>query len=297
MRALVTGATGFVGHWLCAHLRENGDDVVATGESVDVTDGDAVHKSVEEVQPEAIYHLAARTHVGASWDSPQETFAVNALGTLNILEGARQARPVPRVLVVSSAEVYGAVQPDELPLTEESALRPVSPYAASKVAAEFIGVQSHLGSGVPVIRARSFNHIGPGQSEHFAVARFARRIVDAQRAGDHELLIGNPDTRRDFTDVRDVVRAYRLLMERGEPGAVYNVCSGAAVGIGDIARRLIALAGAELEVVVDPELVRPVDVPVLLGDASRIRDAAGWAPQIALDETLRDVLSHCRHRT
>jgi GDP-4-dehydro-6-deoxy-D-mannose reductase len=294
MRALITGATGFVGHWLEAHLRDQGDDVVGTGENVDVTDAAAVRKSVEEVSPEAIYHLAARTHVGASWDAPQETFTVNAIGTLNVLEAARQREPMPRVLVVSSAEVYGIVQPDELPLTEDSPLRPVSPYAASKVAAEFVALQSHLGSETPAIRVRAFNHIGPGQAETFAVARFARRIVDAQRTGERQLRIGNPEPRRDFTDVRDVVRAYRLLATSGEPGAVYNVCSGTDVAIGDVARRLIELAGADLDVVVDADLVRPVDVPVLRGDAGRIRAAVSWEPQIPLDETLRDILSHCR---
>lgn len=294
MKALVTGATGFVGRWLTEHLRDQGDEVAGTGENVDVTDVDAVRKSVEEIAPDVIYHLAARTHVGASWEAPQETFLVNAIGTLNVVEAARDSSPVPRVIVVSSAEVYGAVQPDELPLTEDSPLRPVSPYAASKVAAEFVGLQSHLGSKVPVIRVRAFNHIGPGQADSFAVARFAHRIVDAERSGERRLTIGNPAPRRDFTDVRDVVRAYRLLADRGEPGGVYNVCSGTDVAVGDIARRLIALAGAELEVVVDPDLVRQVDVPVLRGDATRIRVAAGWVPEISLDETLSDILAHFR---
>ncbi len=294
MRVLVTGATGFVGHWLCAHLRDEGDEVVGTGENVDVTDAEAVRKSVEDVQPEAIYHLAARPHVGASWDAPQETFTVNALGTLNVVEAARQTNPAARVLVVSSAEVYGSVQPDELPLIETSPLRPVSPYAASKVAAEFVALQGYLGSQVPVIRARSFNHIGPGQSETFAVARFAQRIVEVQRSGGSQLRIGNPEPQRDFTDVRDVVRAYRLLVERGEPGEVYNVCSGEAIAIGDIARRLIRLAGADLEVVVDQEFVRPVDVPVLLGDSTRLRSVTGWQPEVPLDDTLTDILAHSR---
>jgi GDP-4-dehydro-6-deoxy-D-mannose reductase len=291
MRALVTGATGFVGGWLCEHLRAAGDDVVPLADDIDIVDATAVRKALEEVRADAVYHLAARTHVGASWDAPQETFTVNAIGTLNVVEAARYQHTPPRVLVVSSAEVYGIVRPEDLPLTEEAPLRPVSPYAASKVAAEFVALQNHLASGVPVVRVRAFNHIGPGQAENFAVARFARAIVDAMRAGEGELRIGSPEPQRDFTDVRDVVRAYRLLVEAGEPGEVYNVCSGTAVAIGDIARRLIDLAGADLEVVIDPELVRPVDVPVLLGDASRLHAAVGWAPEIALDDTLRDVLA------
>jgi GDP-4-dehydro-6-deoxy-D-mannose reductase len=197
---------------------------------------------------------------------------------------------MPRVLVVSSAEVYGRVQPGDLPLTEDAPLRPVSPYAASKAAAELLAVQAHLGHGLPVVRARPFNHVGPGQSPTFAVAAFAHRIVEARRTGASTLHVGNLTPRRDLTDVRDVVRAYRLLIERGVPGEVYNVCSGRDVAIEDVVRRLLELAGADLELEVDQSLLRPVDVPVLRGDGGRLHAATGWEPAIPLDETLRDVL-------
>lgn len=296
MRALVTGGRGFVGRWLCDHLRDAGDEVVLTGDDVDVTDAVAVRRAATDVEPDAVYHLAALTHVGASWEAPSETFRVNVLGTVHVLDAARACRRPPRVLVVSSAEVYGVVAPEMLPVGEETPLRPVTPYAASKVGGEFAAVQAHLGAGVPAIRVRAFNHAGPGQAPSFLVSALARRIVEAERAATPTVRVGNLDPQRDLTDVRDVVRAYRLLVERGEPGEVYNVCSGRAVAVHDVARRLIELSGAALELVVDADLVRPVEVPVMRGDASRIRAATGWEPEIPLDETLAAVLEDWRAR-
>lgn len=294
MRALVTGGRGFVGRWLVAHLEACGDDVIATGEEADVADADAIRTKVAEVQPDVIYHLAGQAHVGRSWDAPSETFRVNALGTVNVLDAANRAGSPSRVLVVSSAEVYGQVQPDDLPLTESSAVRPVSPYAASKVAAEVVAQQAVRGLGQHVVIARPFNHIGPGQSPTFAVSALARRIVDAERTGACELRMGNPTPRRDFTDVRDVVRAYRLLVEQGEPGEIYNVCTGDDVMIGDLARRLIDISGSNLEIVTDSVELRPVDVPVLRGDPTRLRDATRWQSEVPLDRTLADVLGWWR---
>src|SRR5579884_4543225 len=282
MRALVTGASGFVAGWLIRHLRDSGDAVVGIDESIDIGDGDALRRAVTDAAPEAIYHLAAFTHVGRSWEEPREVFRVNAVGTLELLLAARECPRPPKVLLVGSAEVYGVVKPDQLPVTEESPLMPVSPYAASKVAAEYLGVQAHLGYGLPVIRVRAFNHIGPGQHPGFVVPAFARRIVEAVAQGRRSLSVGNLSARRDFTDVRDVVRAYRLLVERGEPGEAYNVCSGRDVSIEEVARRMLDLAGADLELVPDPELQRPVDVPVLLGDPGKLRAATGWEPEIGI---------------
>jgi GDP-4-dehydro-6-deoxy-D-mannose reductase len=184
--------------------------------------------------------------------------------------------------------------PEQLPLTEDTPLRPVTPYAASKVAAEFVGIQAHLGFGVPVIRVRPFNHIGPGQLTSFVVSDLARRIVLAAEKGEQTLAVGNLTPRRDFTDVRDVVRAYRLVVERGTAGDVYNVCSGRAIEVGALATRLLELSGTDLEIVTDPELVRAVDVPVLLGDNTRLTAATGWVPEIPLDTTLTDVLTEAR---
>ncbi len=295
MRVFVTGGHGFVGKWLRAHLEECGDEVDAPDESVDVTDAEHLGEAVSAWRPDAVYHLAALAHVGESWNDPAEVFRVNALGSLNLLEACRRCPSPPVVLLVGTAEVYGAVRPEELPLTESSPLRPATPYAVSKVAAEFLGLQAHLGYGLPVISVRAFNHVGPGQSPTFAVSALARRVVEAERSGSPTLRVGNLSARRDFTDVRDVVRAYRLLVEKGVPGTVYNVCSGRDVAIEDVARRLLDLAGLDLELSPDPSLQRPVDVPVLRGDASRLRSTTGWSPLIDIDDTLGEVLDDWRH--
>jgi GDP-4-dehydro-6-deoxy-D-mannose reductase len=289
---LVTGASGFVGRWLLDHLRSMDDEVVAP--DVDVTDASALRAALDDARPHAVYHLAALAHVGDSWAQPRETFAVNASGTLNVLEAARALTPFPTVLLVGSAEVYGRVAASDLPLREDAALRPVSPYAASKVAAEFLGLQAHLGHGLPVVRVRAFNHIGPGQAPTFVVSSLARQIAQASLHGGSSIRVGNLTPRRDFTDVRDVVRAYRLLVERGTPGEVYNVCSGEAVAIADIVDALVRIGGVRFEVVGDPERVRAVDVPVLVGDPGRVARATGWRRELPLEASLADVLDYWR---
>lgn len=294
MRAFVTGGHGFVGGWLRQHLEAAGDEVTAPPPSLDVTDGPSLVAAMVEAGPEAVYHLAGFTHVGQSWDAPDEALRVNALGTLQVLEAARRCPSPPRVLLVSSAEVYGSVPVEQLPVIESTPLRPLSPYAASKASAELLGVQSHLGRGLGVIRARPFNHIGPGQSPDFVVSALARRIIQAQQGGASELRVGNLSPRRDFTDVRDVVRAYRLLMVAGQEGKAYNVCSGVDLAIEDLVRRLAGLAGVDLRLVVDPALERTSDVAVMRGDPTRLWAATGWEAEVALDQTLADVLAWWR---
>ena len=295
MRSLITGGRGFVGTWLADHLRSSGDVVVQIDQEVEITDPTALLAAVKDAAPDAIYHLAAMTHVGQSWDEPLRVLEVNVLGTGALLAAARECGTDPTVLVTSSAEVYGAVtDPAQLPLTEQSPTAPLSPYAASKLAAEALCGQAWLGHGQRVVVVRPFNHIGPGQSPNFAVAALAKRIVDAERSGAEEIPVGNLTARRDFTDVRDVVRSYRLLVESGSPGEVYNVCSGRDVAIQEIADRLLAQAGSSVRLVPDPSLMRPVEVPVLRGDRARLTEATGWAPEITLDQTLSDVLAHWR---
>ena len=297
MRALITGGRGFVGGWLAAHLRDQGDDLVVVDHEVDVTSTDRLGGAFRDAQPDVVYHLAALTHVGQSWEDPVEVQRVNVLGTASVLAAARACGSDPRVLVVSSAEVYGTVTDESaLPLGEDARLAPTTPYAASKVAAEYLCVQAHLAHDLPVIRVRPFNHVGPGQGSQFVVPALAARIVEAQRAGGGDIPIGNLQARRDLTDVRDVVRAYRLLVRRGAPGQVYNVCRGQTVAIAEVADRLLQLAGAELRLVTDPALVRPVDVPVVQGDATLLRQTTGWEPGIDLDTTLADVLAECSQR-
>jgi len=291
MRALITGGKGFVGHWLAAHLRDRGDDVAVIDIETDVADGGAVRHVMADVRPDAVYHLAAMTHVGESWENPSQVLRVNVLGTAEILAAARSLPASPRVLVVSSAEVYGVVGPAQLPLGEDTPSAPASPYAASKLAAEVVALQAWRGYGQPVIVVRPFNHVGPGQSPNFFVPALAKRIVEARRSGAGSLPVGTLTTRRDFTDVRDVVVAYRLLMEKGALGEVYNVCSGRDVAMSEVAAQLLELAHADLTLETDPELVRPVDVPVLRGDAARLRAATGWRPAIPLATTLADVLA------
>jgi GDP-4-dehydro-6-deoxy-D-mannose reductase len=297
MKALVTGASGFVGPYLVEHLRAQGDDVTAVdrhGEHpVDVTDPDALDDVMHTSAPDAVYHLAALSHVGESWGSGAEAFRVNAEGTLHVLGAARRAG-VDRVLVVGSAEEYGAARDADMPLTEEAPLRPVTPYGAAKVAADYLALQAFLGSGLGAIRARPFNHTGPRQSDRFLIPALARRVADAERRGASEVRVGSLEPVRDITDVRDVVRAYRLLVERGVPGEVYNVCSGRGVAVAEIAKRLLDLADRPLRLLVDPDLVRSVDVPRLVGDASKLRAATGWQPEIDLEQTLRDVFDDAR---
>ena len=294
VRAFVTGGHGFVGTWLRQHLEEQGDDVLAPDPELDITDLAAIRDAVTVYQPDALYHLAALPHVGESWADPTRSFRVNAEGTLCVLEAARACTRPPRVVFVGSGEVYGQVSGDRLPINEDEPLMPVSPYAAGKAAAEMLAIQAGLAHGLPVVRARPFNHIGPRQSPTFVVSSLAREVAEAERKGLKTVKIGNLSARRDFTDVRDVVRAYRLLAERGVAGQAYNVCSGRDVAVEELARRLLGMADGELRLEVDPARLRAVDVPVVRGDRSRITSATGWRPEIALDQTLADTLAYWR---
>jgi GDP-4-dehydro-6-deoxy-D-mannose reductase len=291
VRALITGGQGFVGRHLEEHLKDRGDEVVILDLETDVTDMDSIGPAIERATPDAIYHLAALTHVGDSWNDPSAVLTVNVVGTANVLAGARCSPTNPRVLVVSSAEVYGVVSAEDLPLTETSPVAPASPYAASKAAAEQVALQAARGFGQHVMVVRPFNHVGPGQAPVFAVPALAKRIVEAKAAGAKELQVGTLSTRRDFTDVRDVVKAYRALMESGASGEIYNVASGVDVSIEEIVERLLAIVGISLERVLDPNLVRPVDVPVLRGSFAKLHETARWSPAIQLEQTLRDVVA------
>ncbi|MFP5578026.1 MAG: GDP-mannose 4,6-dehydratase [Acidimicrobiia bacterium] len=296
MRALVTGSLGFAGTHLCAHLRDSGDDVVG----IDRDDGDLTHpetaaRLVGVHRPEVIYHLAGAANVGESWRDPVSTWEANATATLYLLEAAR-THDVRRVLLVSSADVYGTVTEDELPLDEESPVRPTSPYAASKLAAEQVARQAWLGHGLETIRVRAFNHVGPGQSPGFVAPGLATAIARNELTGDTEIPIGNLTPRRDFTDVRDVARAYRLLMDQGEPGDLYCVCSGRDIAIQELADTLVAMAATPMTLVTDPDRYRPVDIPVLRGSNAKIHAATGWSPSFSIADTLGDLLDECRAR-
>lgn len=301
MRVLVTGAGGFVGRHFCEHLTAQGDEAIPIGwpaspgenglNSVDITDAGTVYDVVKAAQPDAIVHLAGLSSVATSYRDPSRTFAVNALGAVHLLAAVQQVIPGARVLLVGSSEMYGAVQPGTR-VAEDSPLRPVSPYASSKVAAEVAGFQFHRGRGLAVISARPFNHIGRGQRADFVVPSFAGQIVAIRRGGTAPVLkVGNLDAVRDFSHVGDVVEAYRLLLHRGEPAQAYNVCSGEGRSIRRVLERMIELAGVEVRVEVDPARFRPSELPYLVGDPGKL-NGLGWRPSRSLDDALRDALQH-----
>jgi len=299
VRVLVTGANGFVGGFAVDALRARGDEVIAAGHGapgllpLDVRDPLNVRGVIDLAQADAIVHLAAQAFVPQSISDPLATIDINAMGTARLLEAVRAARDAggtnPRVLIVSTAEVYGAQPPAAFPLRESTPPAPANPYAASKLAAEAFGIASVHAYGLDVIIVRSFNHIGPGQDDRFVVASFAAQLAKIARGGPAEMLIGNLSAERDFLDVRDVVRAYVALLERGERGQIYNVCSGVAVPIRDVLRMLVTTARVAVEIREDPARMRESDTPLFVGDASKLRAATGWAPQIALETSLRDT--------
>jgi GDP-4-dehydro-6-deoxy-D-mannose reductase len=313
VKALVTGVAGFVGGHLVDYLRAQRPAVEILGLDsrpgprarslrlevigADIQDAAAIRDVMGRVRPDAVVHLAAQSSPRRSWDEPEATLRTNVLGMLNLLEGARAHGLRPRVLAVGSAEEYGQVDPGDLPVREDAPLRPLTPYAASKVAQGFVGLQYALSAGIPVVRTRTFHHTGPRRGEGFAESSFARQLAEIEcgrRAPAIE--VGNLESVRDFTDVRDVVAAYWGLVEEGRAGEVYNVCSGTGVRLGDLLQTLIRLSGQHVEVRVDPARLRPSDVPELVGDPGRIRQAIGWQARIPLERSLSDLLGHWRER-
>jgi GDP-4-dehydro-6-deoxy-D-mannose reductase len=285
-RVLVTGASGFVGTHL---LRLFGDEAVPT--EADVTDPEAVERAVREVQPRAVIHLAALSSVADSWEAPATTWEVNTIGTVNVLEAVRGHRPAARVLVVSTEHVYGRTK--QVPTSENTPVAPVSPYAASKAAAEVACTQA-AENGLDVLVARAFQHEGPGRDERFAVGSWTRQLAELELTGGGALRVGNLDVERDITDVRDVCRAYRLLIEPSVAPGVYNVASGVAVRLSRVVDILVALAHVPVTVEEDPARMRPADIPVLCGDSAKLRRATGWKPEIPLEQTLADTLEAAR---
>jgi GDP-4-dehydro-6-deoxy-D-mannose reductase len=300
MRALVTGATGFVGQYLVERLSSGDSEVFAAGGPrdrshcpIDLLDLDTLHAAFDLAQPGVVYHLAAQAFVPQSLQAPAETYAVNVTGTANVLAALRawrdRAKRDVRLVFVSSAEVYGAQAPEAMPLDESRPPSPSNPYAASKAAAEAIVLGEVRSFGVDAVITRAFNHIGPGQNERFMVPSFAAQLAAIARGAEPVLHVGNLQARRDFLDVRDVVEAYAALAVRGESGQIYNVCSGSAISVRDILGELIRIAHVPVEVREDPERMRPADVPILCGSNEKLRAAAGWSPRIPLRQTLQDV--------
>lgn len=312
MRALITGISGFVGSHLAEYLLEHTDWYVAgtvygPEENIEhlrdrlelypaeLSELETVASILEQAKPDRIFHLAAQPLVSLSRRDPWGTLAVNIRLQLNILEAVARLGSGARVLVVGSSEEYGLVRPDELPIKETNPLRPTNPYAVSKVAQDMLGLQYHLSHKLYTVRVRSFNHIGPRQRIGFVTPDFARQIARAE-AGLQEPIIqvGNLEPRRDFSDVRDVVRGYHLLITQGEAGEVYNLGSEQARSVGELLEKLIVLSKVPITVQQDTERLLPTDVPVMVSDCTKIRQQIGWRPKIAFEQSLRDVLDYWR---
>src|SRR5262245_26810023 len=302
---LVTGAAGFAGSHLLDRLAGRGADIVAwhrpggsppremagvRWDEVDLLDPDQVSGANAPARPSAVYHRAREAHVGRAWDATESTLAINVRGTHNLLQALEAAGTPARVMVPSSGLVY---ETSSAALSENHPVVPASPYALSKLAQEMLA--SRTNGPLAVTIARAFNHFGPRQSPLFAASGWARRIADIE-AGRWapEIAVGNLDARRDLTDVRDTVRAYELILERGQPGRPYNVCTGRAIAIRDLLDHLLARARVPIEVKVDPSRYRPNDTPVVVGDPGRVRDELGWTPSIPFDQTLDDLLEYWR---
>ncbi len=311
-RVLVTGAAGFAGSHLLdciegdQHLeivawRRPGEPLPAgraefgariAWVTFDLRDRDALNRSVADARPDFVYHLAGAAHVGNAWTRTAETLEINALATFHLLDALARCGLKPRILIPSSAYVY---QPSDGAISEDAPVRPNSPYGLSKVAQEMAGLKAFEQDGIPVVISRSFNHVGPRQAPSFSTSSFARQIATIEIGrSEPVLLAGNLSARRDLTDVRDTVRAYRAILERGTPGRVYNVCSGVARPVADVLQGLLAAARVPIDVRVDPGRLRPNDTPVVLGDSSRLRTELGWRAEIPFERTLRDLLEYWR---
>ena len=301
MRALVTGAAGFVGTYLLAALYDAGYDVHGYAgpndegdlPHIDLGDIASVNAAVAAARPDVIFHLAAQTFVPSSLAAPLETYTVNILGTAHLAQAAREygsgGTVMPRIVFASSSEVYGHRSYAENPLVETLAAQPANPYAASKAAAEAVLLGEMQSFGLNVVIARAFNHIGPGQSDRFVAPNFARQLARIARGGERELLVGNLDAKRDYSDVRDVVAAYVALAQRGATGEIYNVCSGVARSTRDVLRELILAAHVPVEVREEPERMRPSDVPLLVGSNAKLRETTGWEPAFSFERSIREV--------
>lgn len=311
MRALITGIGGFVGRHLLQHLQDEGDEVSGIARSsdsegllpevrvsqTDLTDRAAVERFVRETRPEAVYHLAAQSSPAESLHDPWATVGNNLLSQMTLLEALLSAGLRPRVLIVGSSDEYGPLRPEDVPTHEDVPLRPVTPYAVSKVGQDVMGFQYFAQHGLPTVRVRPFNHTGPGHDARFVVPSFARQLAEIE-AGLREpvLRVGNLGAERDFTDARDMVRAYRLALVQGEPGDVYNLGRGRSVRIADTVAELVELSRVDVEIRVEPSLFRPTDVPRQEADTRKFTNLTGWEPRIAWHTTLSDTLEYWREK-
>lgn len=314
MKSLIIGGAGFVGAYLISCLKnEFGQDVAMTKMpmetiqiegmdeieivDLDILDPDAIVSVLQQIQPDYIYHLAAQSSVSVSWKNPALTIDVNIKGSMNLLEALRKLDHKPRVLLVGSGEEYGHILPDETPIREGNVPRPGNIYAATKTCQNMLGKIYADAYGLDIMMVRAFNHIGPNQAPLFVAADFCKQVAEIEH-GDKEpvIRVGNLSAQRDFTDVRDVVRAYAMLMEHGLSGETYNVGSGRAIAIQDILNMIVGMSNSSIRVEVDPQKIRPVDVPIIEADNRKLSEATGWMPEIPLEQTLRETLDYWREK-
>ncbi len=315
MRVLITGITGFAGSHLAElclskknvelygmiRWRSRTENIEHIEERIgllecDLRDASSTRDVIEQIRPEYIFHLAAQSFVPTSWKAPSESLQTNIIGQLNIFEAVKKLGLDCRIQIACSSEEYGMVYPDEVPIKESNPLRPLSPYGVSKVGQDMLGYQYFMSYGMKIVRTRGFNHTGPRRAPVFVCSDFARQIVNIENGLRKPVMeVGNLDARRDFTDVRDMVRAYWLSLEKGIPGAVYNICTGKSYGIREILDKLIKISGVKVEVHTDIGRLRPSDVPLLEGDYSVFRKDTGWKPEIPIDKTLADLLDFWRN--
>jgi GDP-4-dehydro-6-deoxy-D-mannose reductase len=315
-RVLVTGVTGFAGSHLVDYLltrkdceifgiqrwRSRTENIEHFADQItilecDLRDASSTRDTLDQVRPDWIFHLAAQSFVPTSWSAPTESLTTNILGQVNIFEAVRRLGLKCRIQLACSSEEYGMVHPGELPIKETNALRPLSPYAVSKVAQDLLGYQYWMSWKVDCVRTRGFNHEGPRRGPVFVASDFAKQIADIEKGSKPPVLrVGNLESKRDFTDVRDMVRGYWLALEKCEPGEAYNICTGTAWTIRKVLDQLLSLTKVKVEVQQDPSRLRPSDVPVLLGDNSKFVRVTGWQPTIPFEQTLRDMLEYWRAR-
>jgi len=307
--ALITGGAGFVGSYLIDELKDNQIEVsitklkgepfdnskVGTAYDLDITDPVQIEAVLRASKPDYIFHLAAQSSVAKAWSEPAETMTINTIGTINLLEAVRKIGKKVRILLVGSGEEYGFVKPNEVPVSETNLLRPGNIYAASKAAQGMIGQIYSRAYGMEIIMVRAFNHIGPGQSPMFVVSDFAKQIAEIEKGlADPVMRVGNLEAKRDFTDVKDVVRGYRLLIKQGKTGEYYNIGSGKAVAIRDMLDELLSMSEANIEIVQDPKKMRPVDIPVIEADIAKLVSDSNWKKEIELEQSLKGTLEYWR---
>ena len=317
MRVLITGITGFAGSHLAEYILSNHsrvdvfgiarwrsrmDNILQIQDKIELVEADlkdmvSLKAVLADVKPDRIFHLAAQSFVPTSWKCPAETFAINAIGEINLFESILALNQAPKIQIAGSSEEYGQVFSNEIPMKETNPLRPLSPYAVSKVAQDLLAFQYHKSYAVRAIRTRGFNHTGPRRGDVFVTSSFAKQIAEIEKKKRPPVIhVGNLEAKRDFTDVRDMARAYWLSLEKGVEGEVYNIGSGQAYSMQEVLDLLMSLSRSKMEVKVDPARLRPSDVPVLLSDSSKFRALTGWRPMIPFKQTILDLLNYWRER-